>query len=122
MARTILGEVGGRPYSPGTQNGNLVFVSGQLGRDSSGKLVSGGVEAETEQTLENVKAVLAKAGASLDHVMMVNIYLIDWDRDYAAMNQVYSKYFGSSPPARATVEVSKLALGATVEISAIATL
>ena len=122
MSREIIGDVDGKPYSPGTRSGNLVFVSGQLGLDSTGKLVSGGADAETRQCIENLKAVLARAGATLDDVTMVNVYITDLDNDYTAMNEVYSEYFGSSPPARATVEISKLALGGIVEISAIAAL
>jgi len=122
MPRQVLGDSGGKPYSPGTRNGKLVFVSGQLGVDAQGKVVSGGIVAETRQTLENVKSVLALGGASLDHVTMVNIYLIDLDGDFGPMNKVYQEFFTSSPPARATVEVRKLALGTRVEISAIAVL
>lgn len=122
MPREILGDSTGKPYSPGVRSGELVFVSGQLGLDTAGKLVPGGIKAETRQTLENVKSVLAKAGASLDHVCMVNIYLTDFSGDFTAMNEIYSEYFRSAPPARATVEVSKLALGTCVEISAIAVL
>jgi|TARA_B100001964_G_scaffold245798_1_gene336403 2-iminobutanoate/2-iminopropanoate deaminase len=122
MSREIIGDVGGKPYSPGTRSGNLVFVSGQLGLDSTGKLVSGGADAETRQCIENLKAVLAKTGATLDDVTMVNVYITDLDNEYGAMNEVYSEYFGDLPPARATVEISKLALGGTVEISAIAVL
>ncbi len=120
MAREILGETSGKPYSPGTRKGNLVFASGQLGLDSNEMMVLGGVGPETRQTLENLKTVLAHAGATLDDVTMVNVYLVDLAGDYDGMNQVYREYFGSSPPARATVEVSKLALNARVEISAIA--
>lgn len=122
MPRQILGDSAGKPYSPGTRSGKLVFVSGQLGLDAQGKVVSGGIAAETRQVLENVKSVLALAGASLDHVTMVNIYLIDLDGDFTPMNQVYREFFTASPPARATVEVRKLALGTKVEISAIAVL
>ncbi len=122
MPRQILGDPAGKPYSPGTRSGKLVFVSGQLGLDAQGKVVPGGVSAETRQALEHLKSVLALAGASLDLVTMVNIYLVDIEGDFAAMNQVYREFFSGSPPARATVEVRKLALGTKVEISAIAVL
>jgi 2-iminobutanoate/2-iminopropanoate deaminase len=122
MARETLGSSEGKPYSPGTKMGNLIFVSGQLARDANGKLVAGGAAAETRQCIENIKSVLAEAGAMLEHVMMVNVYLTDMGNDYATMNQVYMEYFTKAPPARATVEVSKLAMGAKVEISAIAAL
>ena len=120
MPRQILGNAAGKPYSPGTRGGDMLFVSGQLGLDGSGNMVSGGVGPETRQTLNNLAAVLDEAGATLDDVTMANIYLTDLDGDYATMNEVYVEYFGKEPPARATVEVSKLALGARVEISAIA--
>ena len=120
MAREIIGEVGGRPYSPGTRVGNTIFVSGQLGLDASDKIVPGGIGPETRQCLENMKAVLAKAGATLDAVTMVNIYMKDLDQDYAEMNQVYLEFFGDTPPARATVEVSRLAFNVPIEISCIA--
>src|SRR5581483_1861609 len=122
MARETLGSSEGKPYSPGTKLGNLIFVSGQLARDINGKLVEGGAVPETRQCIENIKQVLAKAGATLDNVMMVNVYLTDMDSDYAMMNQVYMEYFTKAPPARSTVQVSKLAMGAKVEISAIAVL
>ena len=121
MAREIVGNVGGKPYSPGTKNGNIVFLSGQLGLND-GTLVASGVGPETRQTLDNLVAVLDKAGGTLDDVMMVNIYLTDLAGDYSEMNKVYVEYFGDSPPARATVEVSNLVFGGKVEISAIAIL
>lgn len=120
MPREILGDPAGKLFSPGTRRGNLVFVSGQLGRDGSGKIVPGGAAPETRQCVENVKAVLAMAGATLDDVMMVNVYLTELSGDYGAMNLVYSEYFHDAPPARATVGVSQLAQGGKVEISAIA--
>lgn len=122
MAREIIGEVGGKPYSPGTRVGNMLFVSGQLGLDANENVVSGGVGPETRQCLENMKAVLAKAGATMDDVTMVNVYLKDLDQDYVAMNEVYLEYFGPNPPARATVQVSRLAFNLPVEISCIAAL
>ena len=122
MAREILGDVAGKPYSPGTRVGNMVFVSGQLGLDAGGGIVPGGIGPQTRQTLNNLKAVLAMAGATLDDVTMVNIYMKDLDQDYAAMNEVYLEYFGDKPPARATVEVSRLAFNLPIEISCIANL
>jgi reactive intermediate/imine deaminase len=122
MPREILGNPAGRPYSPGTRFRNLIFVSGQLGLDGDGRLVEGGAAAETRQVLENVKSVLALAGATMDDVTMANVYLTDRASDFAQMNQVFGDYFGSQPPARATVEITRLALGARVEISVIATL
>ncbi len=121
--REILGEAPGKPYSRGTRCGNLVFVSGQLGWDANDDPVPGGAGPQTRQCLEYVKEVLALAGASLDDVTMVNVYLHDLDRDYDAMNAVYREYFGTERlPARATVGVSRLAKGLLVEISCIAVL
>ncbi len=119
--REILGEAPGRPYSRGTRKGNIVFVSGQLGWDANDDPIPGGVGPQTQQALEYVKEVLALAGATLDDVTMVNIYLDDLDRDYAEMNAVYREYFGDDRlPARATVGVDRLAKGLLVEISCIA--
>ena len=115
------GKISGVPYSPGAKSGNLVFVSGQLGL-TDGKLVEGGIGPETRQCLENLKGVLKDGGATLDDVTMVNIYVTDIKNEFAAMNAVYGEYFVDNPPARATVEVSGLALGAVVEIAAIAVL
>ena len=99
--REILGEAPGRPYSRGTRKGNMVFVSGQLGWDADDDPIPGGVGPQTRQALEYVKEVLALAGATLDDVTMVNIYLDDLDRDYAEMNAVYREYFGDDRlPAR----------------------
>ncbi len=123
MPREILSEVAGKPYSRGTRCGNMVFVSGQLGLDRNDKPVPGGVGPEMRQTMEYVKEVLAEAGATLDDVTMVNIYMSDLEGDYNEMNEVYSEYFGTSGlPARATVGVSKLAFNLRVEVSCIAVL
>ena len=122
MTREILGDAGGKPYSPGTRVGKMVFVSGQLGLDGNDRIVPGGIGPETRQCLENLAAVLRRAGASLDDVTMVNVYMRDLDADYAAMNEVYREFFGSRLPARATVEVSRLAFNLAIEISCIAVL
>ena len=110
MAREILGDSGGKPYSLGTRVGNMIFVSGQLGLDANENVVPGGIGPETRQTLENLKAVLAQADATLDDVTMVNVYLKDLDADYATMNQIYRAFFGDQPPARATVQVGQAGL------------
>ena len=95
--REILGEAPGKPYSRGTRKGNMVFVSGQLGWDANDDPIPGGVGPQTRQALEYVKEVLDLAGATLDDVTMVNIYLDDLDRDYEEMNAVYREYFGDRP-------------------------
>ncbi len=108
------------PYSQAVKVGPWVFCSGQLGMDpETGQLVEGGIEAETRQALTNLKHVLAAAGAGLEHVVKVTVYLRDI-RDFAAMNTVYAEFFQEPFPARAAVQVAALPKGAAVEIEAVA--
>ncbi len=108
------------PYSQAIQGGNTVFVSGQIPIDpATGKVVEGGIQAETEQSLKNAQAILAEAGLTFNDVMKVTVYL-DSIKDFAAMNEVYAKYFVDHKPARAAFEVAKLPLGVAVEIEMIA--
>ena len=108
------------PYSQGIQVGNLVFTAGQLGMNpATGKLVEGGIEAQTRQALTNLSAVLEAAGASLAHVVKVTVFLQDMG-DFQAMNGVYAQFFTTDPPARSAVEVAALPLGGLVEIEAVA--
>ena len=109
------------PYSPGIRlNGELVFTAGQVGLiPDTTELVQGGVEAQARQALENLKTILEAAGAGLDTVVKTTVFLADMN-DYAAVNQVYSEYFKSDPPARSAVEVARLPIDALVEIEAIA--
>ncbi len=108
------------PYSQAIASRGLVFVSGQIPLDpASGTLVTGGIAEQTAQVLENVKAVLAAAGAGLADVVKTTVYLKDLSQ-FAAMNEVYGKYFGEKPPARATVEVARLPRDVMVEIDAVA--
>lgn len=108
------------PYSQAITAGGLIFCSGQLGINAAdGKLVPGGIEAETRQALENLKAVLEKAGSSLDRIVKTTVILADM-AEFAAMNKVYAEFFPSAPPARATFQAAGLALKARVEIEAIA--
>ena len=110
------------PYSPAVREGNWIFCSGQIGLDpASGEMVAGGVVAETERVMENLRAVLGAAGASFDNVVRATIYLIDLG-DFASVNEVYAKHFTAPFPARATVGVAALPRGAKVEIDAIAVL
>jgi 2-iminobutanoate/2-iminopropanoate deaminase len=95
-------------------------VSGQLGLRAGESTLPGGVEAQTRQALENVKAILEAAGSSLDRLVRTTVYLVDL-ADFAAMNAVYAEYVGAVPPSRATVQVAALPSGALVEIEAIAT-
>jgi len=118
-ARNLPSPVG--PYSPGMVVGNLVFVSGQAGRDpATGKLAGDSVEAQTEQVLKNIATILAAAGTSMQHVIRCGVFLVDM-HEFPKMNEVYARAFGAHRPARTTVEVSGLpGEGLRVEIDAIA--
>lgn len=109
------------PYSPATVAGNLVFVSGQGGRDpSTNQLAGPDVEAQTEQVLKNIAAILEAAGSGLPHVLRCGVFLVDI-AEFPRMNEVYARMFGGHRPARTTVEVSNLpGAGMRVEIDAIA--
>ena len=108
------------PYSPATRIGNLVFVSGQGGRDPSTNRMAPDVEAQTEQALKNVAAILEAAGSGLSHVLRCGVFLVDI-HEFPRMNEVYARMFGNHRPARTTVEVSALpGDGMRVEIDAIA--
>ena len=108
------------PYSPGIRAGQFVYTSGQIGLDSAtGKLAPGGVQAEAKQALENLKAVLEAAGASLESVVKTTVFMQDIG-DYAAINEIYGGYFSADPPARSAVQVAALPAGALVEVEAVA--
>lgn len=108
------------PYSPGMIFGNLVFVSGQAGRDPATGTLAPDVEAQTAQTLRNIEAILRAAGSGLQHVLRCGVFLVDM-HEFPKMNEVYSRAFGSHRPARTTVEVAGLpGEGLRVEIDAIA--
>ena len=108
------------PYSPGMAFGDLIFVSGQAGREPGSGRLPDGVEAQTEQALRNVRAILEAAGASLADVIRCGVFLVDM-REFTLMNGVYERAFGGHRPARTTVEVSGLpGEGLRVEIDAIA--
>ena len=110
------------PYSQAVRQGAFLFLSGQVGLDPATKaLVPGGLEAETTRALENIRAVLDAAGASLDQVVKTTVFLADM-KDFQAMNAIYARVFGAARPARSTVQVAALPLGARVEIEAIAML
>ena len=106
------------PFSPGVISNGFLFVSGQVGTDpQTSKLVSGGIEAETAQTIKNIEAVLKDAGTSLENVVSVTVYLSNMD-DFQKMNAVYKNYFREGTyPARTTVGVAKLVFGASVEMT-----
>ena len=110
------------PFSSAVRAGDFVFLSGQIGSevvDGSPKLVAGGIEPETRQTLENIKAILAKAGSSLDKVVKCSVMIADM-AEWPKMNVVYATYFPGSKPARSAWGANGLALGARVEIECIA--
>jgi len=108
------------PYSQALVHGGLVFCSGQVAIDPAAKkLVTGGVAVETERALHNLQAVLEAAGSGLAQVLRTTVYLTAM-ADFAAMNEVYERMFGGHKPARATVAVKELPLGALVEIDCIA--
>jgi 2-iminobutanoate/2-iminopropanoate deaminase len=111
----------GAPYSQGIVSGDLVFVSGQLGIDhATGQVVDGGIGPQTERIMLNIQAILEAAGSSLDRLVKTTIFLADLG-DFGALNDVYARFVGDTPPARATFQVAALPSGALVEIEAIAT-
>jgi len=107
------------PYSQGIKVGNLVFTAGQLGLDpTTGKLVEG-LEAQTEQALQNLAAILEAAGSRLENVVKTTCFLADIN-DFKAFNTVYARFFASNPPARSTVQAGALPAGGRVEIEVVA--
>jgi 2-iminobutanoate/2-iminopropanoate deaminase len=110
----------GAPYSQGIVHGDLVFVAGQVGVDpETNQVVEGGIEAQTEQAMKNISAVLEAAGSSLANVLKASIFLVDFG-DFPAMNDVYAGFVGPDFPARATVQIAGLPSGALVEIEVVA--
>lgn len=108
------------PYSQAIQGGNFLFLSGQIPLDpKTGELVKGDIRQQTKQVLENIKGVLESQGLGMENVVKVTIFLKDIG-NFNQVNEVYATYFPSSPPARSTVEVTKLPRDADIEIEAIA--
>lgn len=108
------------PYSQGVACGGFLFTAGQIGVDpGTGQLAEGGVRAQARQVMANLSAVLSEAGASFDDVVKSTIFLADMG-DFAAVNEVYGEHFRQSHPARSTIQVSALPLGALVEMEMIA--
>jgi 2-iminobutanoate/2-iminopropanoate deaminase len=108
------------PYSQAVKTNGMVFCSGQIPIDTAtGEFVSDDVAEQTEQVLKNLNAVLEAAGTSLNNVVKTTVFLADMN-DFAAMNEVYAKYFSENKPARATVQAAGLPRGARVEIECIA--
>lgn len=112
------GAVG--PYSQGVKSGSMIFTSGQLPMNpETGELLKGDIKKQARQSLENVKAVLQAAGATLEDVVKVTVFVVDIGQ-FSLINEVYAEYFSNHKPARSLVEVSKLPLGGEIEIEAIA--
>lgn len=108
------------PYSQAIRFNELVFVSGQIPiNPGSGKVIRGNIKEQTKQVLENLKNILQAGGSSLPNVLRTTIFLSDMD-DYAMVNETYAQYFKSAPPARSTVQVSRLPRDVHIEIDAIA--
>jgi len=109
-------------YSQAIQSGSLLFLAGQIPLDpATGKVVSGTIAEETDRIIDNLRAVLAAAGATLDNVVKTTVYLTNM-ADFAAFNEVYARHFTKEPPARTTVAVAALPLGVRLEVEAIAAL
>jgi reactive intermediate/imine deaminase len=107
------------PFSAAVRVDKMLYLSGQIGTDSSGALVPGGIVAETRQAMENIQAILERHGSSLDRVVKVTVMLADMS-EWALMNTVYVPFFQRHLPARSAMGTSGLALGARVEIECIA--
>jgi reactive intermediate/imine deaminase len=107
-----------RPFSPAVRAGDFVFVSGQVPADAAGEIVVGGIEAQTRQVMDNLKAALALAGATFDDVCKSTCWLAD-ARDFGAFNRVYMSYFPNGRPARSTTE-ARLMVDAKVEVDVVA--
>ncbi|HEX2269592.1 MAG TPA: RidA family protein, partial [Pyrinomonadaceae bacterium] len=108
------------PYSQAIKAGGVVYTSGQVAIDpETGELIGGGIAEQTDRVLKNVAAVLEAAGSSLDRVVKTLVFLADMN-DFAAMNEVYGRFFPANPPARSTVQAARLPKDARVEIEAVA--
>ena len=108
------------PYSQGIKAGGFIFVAGEKGMDpKTGEIVPGGIDAETRQTLENIKGILEAGGSSLDKAVASFVYMTDLS-GFQDMNAVYAEYFPEHPPGRTTVEVKALPAGAHIEITVFA--
>ena len=125
MKDVVLTDKGPKPIGPYSQairiNG-LIYLSGQVALDPrSNEFLGGDIAQQTERVMENIKAILEAGGSNLNHVVKTTVFLKDIN-DFAAMNEVYGKFFKAAPPARSTVQVAKLPKDALVEIEVIASL
>jgi 2-iminobutanoate/2-iminopropanoate deaminase len=125
MIETIATDRGPKaigPYSQAVRANGFVFLSGQIALDpKTQQIVEGGVSLQTERVLENLKAILEAAGSSVHRVVKTTVFLADMN-EFGAMNEVYSRYFVNNPPARSTIEASRLPRNVRVEIDLIALL
>jgi reactive intermediate/imine deaminase len=109
----------GYPYSESARVGDLLFLAGQIGEDADGRLVPGGIQAEAEQLMLNIKAALARRGLAMEHVVKCTVFLADI-AEWGAFNEVYKKHFSHPYPARSALGASGLAADARVEMECIA--
>jgi 2-iminobutanoate/2-iminopropanoate deaminase len=108
------------PYSQGVKANGFVFISGQIALNpATGQLVEGGIAQQTERVLENLRGIVEASGSSMHKAVKVSVFLKDMN-DFAAMNEVYARFFPSAPPARSTVEVARLPKDVRIEIDLIA--
>ena len=107
------------PYSHAVLNHGTLYVSGQVGKKSSGEMMTSDIRTETRQVMENIQAILREAGMQFEEIVKTTIFLKDMN-DFAVVNEIYGSYFKSNFPARETVQVSRLPLDVNVEISVIA--
>jgi reactive intermediate/imine deaminase len=103
------------PFSPVVRVGNMLYLSGQIGTDSTGQLVPGGIQAETRQTLNNIRDMVTRSGSSMDRVVKCTVMMADM-REWPAMNEVYATFFPTHKPARSAFGATGLALNARTEI------
>jgi 2-iminobutanoate/2-iminopropanoate deaminase len=109
-----------RPFTPAVRANGFVYLSGQIGTDSTGKVVAGGIQSETRQTMENIRALLLRAGSSMDRIVKCTVFIADM-REWDAMNEVYVTFFDADKrPARSALGANGLALNARVEIECLA--
>jgi len=109
----------GYPFSESARLGDTLYLSGQVGEDENGKLVPGGIEVETEQTMRNIKAALVRRGLGMEHVIKCTVFLADIT-EWGVFNDIYKKHFSAPYPARSALGASGLALDARVELECIA--
>jgi 2-iminobutanoate/2-iminopropanoate deaminase len=107
------------PFSPAVRVGNMLYLAGQIGTDSTGKVVAGGIQAEARQALNNIKRVLEQSGSNLNRVVKCTVFMADM-KEWPAMNEIYATYFKEHFPARSAFGATGLALNARVEIECMA--